>query len=537
MEETASSNSRRFNLHIPELPDGRTIDTAWIDIPSDFAAGGIAKILLPKKYVLKIPHVDEVGYLCIDGDPGPMSGSSPIERVEQLIDQFYSLFLEPWSRGELDSHFTNEAMNYWKIHYSRCLSPNQAVVKIYTTNGESDNPKIYKSTFIESRGIIIAGDASSIQNRYINALSFGSTISSVLITEIPIAYPFIPDNWPKNLNDIQRLITARLEHNEAGKFLKFVGRRNRSIHKVVIFRAPGCAFGYLLPGGPPSKIKKRNSVNSFPNDRLVPILVERLDVGWITGRDQHPEYIDRQLKHVLIIGLGALGSPVAEQLAKSGVGKLTMVDHDKLSSANIGRHTLGVNSIGFCKVDRLAESISLRWASCNALGVSTSIKQWLKTNTLKDVDIIIDLTGEPDVRLLIDHERKKHDVDLLIAWMEPNVASAHACIFPVGYFWVTNNIDRLDSLNAVEWPEEIMVKEPACSSTFQSYTSAAATHAVALTTEAAIDLIDSKIKHPIVRHWIRGQNYLDQCYPGLKLKEWASFAHDYDGIMREFPLD
>jgi len=536
-EIETSNSSRRFPLWIPDLSNERAIDTAWIDIPSDFADKGLAKISLPEKYILKIPHIENHGNLCIDGDPGPLSGCSPEERIEQIIDLFYSSFIEPWSRGDLDDHFAKEAMNYWAIHYSRYLTSTQPVVKIYTTDHKVDLPRVYKSPYIESIRIVIAGNDSSIRNRYVNAISCGSNISSVMVCEIPISFPFTPETWPKNLKDIQRLIKAKLGSIDADKYLESVGRKKRSIHKIVVFRAADCSFGYLLPDGPALKIKKGYSNKSFPSKRLIPLKVERLDVSWTTGRDQHPEYLDRQQKHALIIGAGALGSPVAEQLAKSGIGKLTLVDGDTLNSANIGRHTLGADSIGFYKVERLAESIAVRWVSCDAHGFSMSIQQWLKNHTLRNIDIILDLTGEPSVRLIVNQERKKYKVNLLIGWMEPYAASAHACILPTDNFWITDNIDRLNSLNVVDWPNEVIVNEPACSSSFQCYTSASASHAVALITEAALDVIDLKVVHPIVRHWIRGQNYLDKCYPGLKLKQWASFARDYDGIITEFDFE
>ena len=533
----SSDTSRRFPLVIPDLAEGRSIDTAWVEIPRDFSEGALAKISLPKKYILKIPHVEASGNLCIDGDPGPLCGSSPEARIDQLIDLFYSSFIEPWSRGELDPHFAEEAMNYWAINCSRCFTSNQPVVKIYTTNQERSKPNIYKSPFIQSKRVVIAGDDASMRNRCVNSLSNGSTLSTVMVAEIPISFPFTPENWPKNVRDIQRLVTAKIGSDEACKFFESVGRRNRDIHRVVVFRGKGCAFGYLLPGGPHSKIKKGNSLKSYPSNSLVPLHVERLDVSWTTGRDQHPESVDRQQKHVLVVGAGALGGPVSEQLAKAGVGKLTLIDDDILSAANIGRHTLGINSIGSSKVYQLAESISVRWASCNAIGFSMSIQKWLKTNTLKGVDIILDLTGEPSVRQRIDKERKNSNVDLVIAWMEPYVASAHVCLLPTGNFWVTETVDRLESLNAVDWPDEVMTNEPACSSSFQSYTSTAATYAVALTAEAALDLIDYRVTHPIVRHWIRGQKYLDKCYSGLVLRDWAEFARDFDGIIKEFDLD
>ncbi|MCX8859960.1 HesA/MoeB/ThiF family protein [Vibrio parahaemolyticus] len=536
-EMKSSDGTRRFPINIPKLQEGRSIDAAWLEIPPSFASGGLARVSLPKKYILKIPHIEHDGHLCIDGDPGVMSGASLEERLEQVIDLFYSSFLEPWSNGLLDNHFSIEAMNYWAIHYSRRFTSTQPIVKVFTTDHEPDVSRVYKSTFIENRRIVIAGDDSAIRTRYASSLSSGSTISSVMVAEIPIAFPFTPDNWPKNVNDIQRLITVKLGADDAGKFLTSVGRRERDIHKIVVFRAPGCAFGYLLPGGPPTKVKAINSVKSLPNRSLIPLNVERLDVGWTTGRDQHPEYIARQLKHVLIIGAGALGSPVAEQMAKSGVGKLTLVDDDNLSSANIGRHTLGANSIGYSKVEQLAQSISVRWPSCNATGVKLTIHEWLKANSIKDVDIILDLTGEPEVRSIVDQKRNKYPTGFLIAWMEPYVAAAHVCLLTPGTPWLAHGVDKLDRFNTVDWPLEVIASEPSCSSNFQSYTSAAALHAVALTTEAALELIDNKVSNSSVRHWIRGQQYLDKCFFGLKLRDWASFASDADGVIREFSFD
>ncbi|OHX37328.1 hypothetical protein BJL95_19800 [Methylomonas sp. LWB] len=117
--------------------------------------------------------------------------------------------------------------------------------------------------------------------------------------------------------------------------------------------------------------------------------------------------------------------------------------------------------------------------------------------------------------------------------MEPYVAAAHACLLPIGQPWMIDQVDRLESLQAVTWPDDVMQHEPSCSSIFQSYTSAAATHAVALVAEAALNLLDGKIKRPNVQHWIRGQAFLDAQRPGLNLREWAIAAAPFDGISFE----
>ena len=62
--------------------------------------------------------------------------------------------------------------------------------------------------------------------------------------------------------------------------------------------------------------------------------------------------------HVAIFGLGGVGGYVAEALARSGVGALTLVDHDTISKSNINRQILATEStIGKDKVAAAAERI------------------------------------------------------------------------------------------------------------------------------------------------------------------------------------
>ncbi|MBN3096576.1 ThiF family adenylyltransferase [Pectobacterium brasiliense] len=346
------------------------------------------------------------------------------------------------------------------------------------------------------------------------------------------------------MGDLERILKGRLPPSDYSKFQVHRSRRGREIHRVVLLRNAEIAFAYLLPGGPPTTQNigkgKWKRKKSFPSlSKVLPLSTFRLDPNWTAGRDQHPEVDQRQAKHVLVLGAGALGSSIVDHLAKAGVGRISLVDADTMSPPNVGRHLLGVESIGENKAWAVAKRVNLAFPSTKVAPYFRNTAAWLKENSLAEVHTVLDLTGEPDVRMQIENARQKHPCPLLIGWMEPYVAAAHACFLPSGQSWLQDAIDPLYSLQAVEWPDEVIQQEPGCSSRFQSYTAAAAEHAVALIAECVLEMIDASAESipPKVRSWVRGQLYLDEHWPGLKHNEWASIASEFEGLIltRPFP--
>ena len=66
-----------------------------------------------------------------------------------------------------------------------------------------------------------------------------------------------------------------------------------------------------------------------------------------------------QEAHVAVFGLGGVGSYTAEALARSGIGALTLVDHDIVSITNINRQLYALHStIGQYKTDVAKQRIA-----------------------------------------------------------------------------------------------------------------------------------------------------------------------------------
>ena len=96
--------------------------------------------------------------------------------------------------------------------------------------------------------------------------------------------------------------------------------------------------------------------------------------------------------HVLVAGLGGVGSYCAEALARAGVGKLTLVDHDVVAPSNINRQLPALlSTVGQSK----AELMRARIMDINPKCELHIIREFLTPDNVTervpaDVDYVID---------------------------------------------------------------------------------------------------------------------------------------------------
>ena len=101
-------------------------------------------------------------------------------------------------------------------------------------------------------------------------------------------------------------------------------------------------------------------------------------------------------RSVAVFGLGSLGGHVALTLAESGVGRMLLVDGDRLHPGNVVRHVVNRHGVGFDKVNAVEYVISghAPWTATAKLPISP-IKPSVLAEIVEVVDLIVDATGNP----------------------------------------------------------------------------------------------------------------------------------------------
>ena len=124
-----------------------------------------------------------------------------------------------------------------------------------------------------------------------------------------------------------------------------------------------------------------------------------------------------KLKHasVMVFGVGGVGSHCIEALARSGVGKLVLIDNDTVSLTNINRQSIAYHStVGRYKTEVMRERIA---DICPEIEVETYEMFVLPDNLeeliLKRPDYVIDAIDTVTAKIAIAELTKKHGIPLI----------------------------------------------------------------------------------------------------------------------------
>ncbi len=106
---------------------------------------------------------------------------------------------------------------------------------------------------------------------------------------------------------------------------------------------------------------------------------------------------------VLIIGVGGLGSPVALYLAASGIGEISIADHDKVELNNLQRQIAhDEKSLGQSKVNSCAHRMKAINSKINIITLEEKLTGRQLLSSVDSADIIVDCTDNLTTRFEIN---------------------------------------------------------------------------------------------------------------------------------------
>jgi molybdopterin/thiamine biosynthesis adenylyltransferase len=144
--------------------------------------------------------------------------------------------------------------------------------------------------------------------------------------------------------------------------------------------------------------------------------------------------------HALIVGAGGLGCPAALYLAAAGVGRLTLVDSDKVDLTNLQRQILyRAESVGAVKVDAARAALNAVNPDVTIIAIHKRLEDF---TAVAAADVVLDCTDNFATRHAINRACVKHrkplvsgaairfDAQLSVFDLSKEDSPCYSCLFP-----------------------------------------------------------------------------------------------------------
>jgi len=147
--------------------------------------------------------------------------------------------------------------------------------------------------------------------------------------------------------------------------------------------------------------------------------------------------------HVLVVGAGGLGSPVALYLAASGVGHITIADHDVVDLTNLQRQIAHTTArVGHPKVESASQAMLALNPEVRVTALAHKLDAVQLNALVPTVQVVVDCCDNFETRQAVNAACVKHRVPLVsgaairmdgqlaVYDTRDDKSPCYACIFP-----------------------------------------------------------------------------------------------------------
>lgn len=126
--------------------------------------------------------------------------------------------------------------------------------------------------------------------------------------------------------------------------------------------------------------------------------------GWTAAlNERHGTELQKKFDAatIAVCGLGGLGSNIAISLARAGIGRLILIDFDRVDITNLHRQQYRADQIGLYKTDALSEILK---GIAPYIEIETHTVRLTDENSaelLKDADIVCEAFDSPDAKAML----------------------------------------------------------------------------------------------------------------------------------------
>ena len=495
-----------FDYRLPEdfLGVCRTLRIAFREgfpaVPLDFA-------ITPSAW-LHWPHVMKAS-LCLFSDGRQPSAASPeaavhsaMKRASMLVG-FSMAGADPDAR---EAEFAREIRTYWDHQLETARQPLMLVGQP-TATGELYvlSQASFNLVASESKAITAFEKRQGLRTGAARALA--KAAFHVVLNEAPSVR--VPD---PSIGSIRRWLHPAISESDARTLDAWLATTSSFCSRWIILRLPGDGMAmWALYIGDPGLAKNKSRAYSRRSARRLPlpstpsstrrVNLSQADVHILDGQVAHSRNWASASplvgKRVVMVGCGSLGGECAMQLARAGVGHITVVDPDVLRVENLGRHVLGISELGNPKAQ------GLRRAMLNAVPdlAVTALVQSVQHVTqglvlaLTEADLVIVTTADwPSERILWQWKADKGTHWAMVqAWSEPYAREGHVLVSPIGHGSAEHLFDEQGRFRRAfsKWPDDGVLPLPACGASFVPGDAARMSAVATLTVQATIAVLSN----------------------------------------------